>query len=333
MLKYNGEVDYELDPNDYTKKKDGTLSDYNNPNYEGNVMIGIPTVWMKTFEDSNYKYCIVSSEKIDSSFKAYAHTNNKGYVVPYIYVSAYSGSLYDNRLRSISTSEHILTNLKVNEQIQYAENNNINDNKIWYIDVLCDRMLINSLLILMGKSLDIKSVFGNGNIVPGNDILSYGTMNDKGLFYGTNTLTDGVKVFGIENYWGNEWYRTAGLINDHGTLKAKFTYSMNDESSCIGYNTTGEDYITLDGFTISGENGGYMTDSKMTEYGLLPITSDPDADIKYSSGIYYSNDDVTYSSFGGCINAGDKCSALCMSLLVDSEYTLYDVNTGLSCKP
>lgn len=39
MMKYNGTVDYELDPNDYTKKKDGTPSDINNNKYNGNVMM------------------------------------------------------------------------------------------------------------------------------------------------------------------------------------------------------------------------------------------------------------------------------------------------------
>ena len=39
MLKNNGTVDYVLDPNDYTKKKDGTPSDINNPNYKGSAMM------------------------------------------------------------------------------------------------------------------------------------------------------------------------------------------------------------------------------------------------------------------------------------------------------
>ena len=39
MLKSNGKVDYYLDPNDYTKKLDGTTSDIANPNYDGNAMM------------------------------------------------------------------------------------------------------------------------------------------------------------------------------------------------------------------------------------------------------------------------------------------------------
>lgn len=39
MLKSNGKVDYYLDPNDYTKKLNGTASDISNPNYDGNAMM------------------------------------------------------------------------------------------------------------------------------------------------------------------------------------------------------------------------------------------------------------------------------------------------------
>lgn len=39
MVKSDGKRDYYLDPNDYSKKLDGTPSDYNNVNYDGNVMV------------------------------------------------------------------------------------------------------------------------------------------------------------------------------------------------------------------------------------------------------------------------------------------------------
>lgn len=39
MLKYDGTVDYYLDPNDYSKKADGTASDMANTSYAGNAMM------------------------------------------------------------------------------------------------------------------------------------------------------------------------------------------------------------------------------------------------------------------------------------------------------
>lgn len=39
MLKTNGQVDYYLNENDYSKKADGTASDITNVNYNGNAMM------------------------------------------------------------------------------------------------------------------------------------------------------------------------------------------------------------------------------------------------------------------------------------------------------
>ena len=44
MLKYDGTVDYYLDPNDYTKKEDGTASDIEDVSYQGNAMMEWPKI-------------------------------------------------------------------------------------------------------------------------------------------------------------------------------------------------------------------------------------------------------------------------------------------------
>ena len=59
MVKFDGTPDYELNPNDYSKKKaDLTPSDYNNPEYDGNAMCKRPLVWLAEWESpgaSRYK--------------------------------------------------------------------------------------------------------------------------------------------------------------------------------------------------------------------------------------------------------------------------------------
>ena len=47
MLKFDGTVDYYLDPNDYTKKADGTASDIADLSYGGNAMMEFPLIWYK----------------------------------------------------------------------------------------------------------------------------------------------------------------------------------------------------------------------------------------------------------------------------------------------
>ena len=59
MVKYDGTVDYYLDPNDYTKKADGTPSDIANTMYGGNAMMewgqNGKKIWLAIVPDSDPK--------------------------------------------------------------------------------------------------------------------------------------------------------------------------------------------------------------------------------------------------------------------------------------
>ena len=56
MVKYDGTVDYYLDPDDYTKKADGSASDVANTSYGGNAMMEWgrdgKKIWMKIEPDN-----------------------------------------------------------------------------------------------------------------------------------------------------------------------------------------------------------------------------------------------------------------------------------------
>ena len=56
MLKFDGTVDYYLDPNDYTKKVDGTYSDIANTSYAGNAMMEWSKIWYKFEGPENKDY-------------------------------------------------------------------------------------------------------------------------------------------------------------------------------------------------------------------------------------------------------------------------------------
>ena len=51
MVKYDGTMDYKLDPENYNLKEDGTASDVANKEYEGSAMTAIPTIWAKRWQD------------------------------------------------------------------------------------------------------------------------------------------------------------------------------------------------------------------------------------------------------------------------------------------
>jgi hypothetical protein len=334
MLKYNGTVDYELNPDDYSKKKTGGSSDISNTSYEGNAMVGFPTIWFKTYESDGYQYCYICSKQLDSSYKAYAHMDSAGNIMPFTYLPIYNGSLISSKVRSLSGQTIMNTQTGTNE-ITYAKANNLSGSTIWYTELLCDRIMVNHLLTLIGKSTNTQTVFGNGYYTGGSsasNLLQSGTMDAKGLFYGTNGTGVGVKVFGIENWWGNQWRRIGGWINSNGTQKVKLTYGTQDGSTTTGYNTDGTGYISL-GLTPGGTSGGYISASTMNAYGLFPQTASGSDSTYECDGLWFSNSQVDYACGGGCCGDDLRVGAFCSSLNVAVSHSGWSFGASLSCKP
>ena len=265
MLKYDGTVDYYLNENDYTKKADGTASDIANADYGGNAMMewgdGTNLIWWKIVPDkgNNKSASIyIANYKADDDFVCYNHIDKDGNVKSHFYTAIYNGSLdSSNRLRSIS-GQTVMKSKTATQEMSYANANGSG----WDIETYVDRMLISFLLILISKSTNSQACFGDGmsqNSGQESLLLQTGTMNTKGLFWGESTGKSGVKVFGMENFWGNQWRRTAGLILANGITKARLTPP---------YNTDGSGYKTISSVAPSGTNGGYIKDVIFSKNGF-----------------------------------------------------------------
>ena len=335
MLNYDGTVAYELDKNDYSKKIDGTASDIANDSFSGNAMIGFPKVYWKIVDNSDDTANIYfSNKKIDDDFVCWSHIDNNGNEIDYCYMPIYNGSNVSSKLRSLSSKTPIHTQTGETE-INYAKANNQTDDIIWYTELFSDRQLVNLLLILIGKSTDTQTVFGNGHYIDGSSassLLTTGTLNDKGLFYGTNGTGKAVKVFGIENWWGNQWRRIAGWINNKGTQMIKLTYGQSDGSTIDGYNMDGSGYINI-GCTPSGTTGGYISKMTVTENGLIPTTASGSATTYYTDGLWFYNSQVDYARVGGTSTNGLLVGALCSDLNGVVSIANWRVGAAVSCKP
>ena len=338
MLKYDGTVDYELNPNDYTKKLDGTDSDIANDSYGGNAMVGIPKVYWKIVDNGdNTANIYICDKQVDSDFHCWSHINNNGNEIDYCYMPIYNGSNVNSVLRSISGKAPI-ANQTATTEIAYAKANNTGSNIIWYTELFNDRMLINLLLLLIGKSTNTQTVFGTGNnnsyvSTSNTGIKNTGTMNTKGLFWGNQDNKSGVKVFGIEHWYGNIWRRIGGWINDRGTQKIKMTYGQSDGSTTDGYNETGSGYISIGGATPSGTSGGYISKMLITDNGLIPTIASGSATTYYCDGLWFDNSQVDYAFVGGRSNSASLVGALYSSLDSASSYARWNVGAALSCKP
>lgn len=351
ILGYDGKEICQLDPNDYTKDIDGNTVDISSVSVEGNVMSCIPRVWVKFDEDDDYEYIYVSKDKIDDDYQAIAHTLSDGTVVDKIYLSIYIGSqpvlVSDhsniNKLRSLSGYYPSMSK-DAQEEVDMAQENNPAAAKLeraqasggtcdgWYTWTWGQYMLLTALLLIMGRSDDSQTTFGSGvcntyvndvnvaygmqagGIIHSDYIATYGsTTNTLGQFWGTNDNKNHVKVFHIEDMWGNQCNRIAGLISNYGQLWAKFhgpyvvgSSETNEDAIATELASKGythvESIATSDGFTdgdyidITRQAWGYATHTKTTAFGRFPVSSEAIGGVAGSSSTYTCdyNDVIDY---------------------------------------
>lgn len=320
MVNPDGTPEYELDPNDYTKKIDGSASDISLTNHRMNAMAKIPLVWLKQWEDENYEYCYVCNVQLDASYHAYAHQREDGSVMDYIWISCCDGALLNGKVRSLKGQTTMNSQTGTNE-ITYAEANG----ELYHTRTWAQRNLINALLYLMGCSDATQTVYGNGHYTGGSsasNLLKTGTLSDKGRFYGTNGTGKAVKVFHIENWWGNAWERIAGLINNKGKIVVKMTPP---------YNTTGDGY-TDTGLVPAGTSGGYISKTSMTEYGRIGYHAAGSQTTYACDGLWFDNSQIDYALVGGSCAYGFLCGASCLYVAVLVSDTGWNLGAALSCE-
>ena len=337
MLKYNGERDYYLSEADETKKEDGTTaSDVANSSYGGNAMMewgqdGV-MYWKLVSDAGNNGFTFIVSKGEVLGMKPWNHYDVNGNVTPHWYTPKYFGSSDGTRMRSISGGSNYVNNAGTTE-ISLAEANNQTANKIWTTEVYCDYIFVALLCCLISKSMNTQAKFGSGRTASGNSsAIGQGTMNGKGMFFGKSNGTDGVKVFGMENFWGNLYRRVRGLINVNGSYRIKMTYDQTDGSTVDGYNTDGSGYINAGSI---GTTATWVFPKHMIvrENILLAQTNGGSETTYYCDGTYLAASGTFYAVVGGVWNDAGRAGAFCVNLSAAVSYTNATDGAALSCKP
>ena len=325
MLKGDCTVDYYLDPDDYTKKADGvTASDVSNTSYDGNAMAQFPLAYFYRYEADGYEYEIVSDGPFDANYKAYAHTRADGTIADYFYWSLFGGSGSSSKIRSLK-GQTLAKSLTAAQEISGATANGTG----WYTHTWSQHEYIRTLLVLMGKSTNTQAVFGNGNGHSGveADLLTTGTLSDKGQFFGYSDTNKQVKVFHVEKFWGDQWDRIAGIINNKGPLY----YKMTPEGS--GYQVDNVTGYTSTGVTMGGTSGGYISATKCGEWGCVPNTLSGSETTYECDGGWYNNSQLDYPLVGGAVfNASGFSGAFSFAANSAPSDANWAFGCGLSCE-
>ena len=330
MLNSNGTVAYYLNPDDYKKKSGGETSDVTNTSFDGNAMIEWPKIFTKRWEADGIYHFRCSDVQEDDSWECWSNYDRLNNQIDHFYTPIYFGSLSSvgtRKLRSLSGQSNAVSSVAETE-INYAKANGDD----WYTEVLADRLLIQDLLVMMAKSTNCQVAYGYGRSNT-NSSTNTGTMDTRGMFWGSNNKSDGVKVFGMEHFWGNIWRRTAGWMLVNATQKVKLTRGTHDGTSASDYNTTGSGYKVIASSTPSGTNGGYIHAMKTETFGRFPTIAKGSSTTYEADGLYYNNSGTMYALCGGYWNYDLLCGPFCAFLVTAPSYSDTNVGAALSCKP
>lgn len=335
MLGFDGNVEYYLDPDDYSKKADGTASDIATST-TANAMMEWPLIWYKfeagTADGEGYFYC--SNKKVDDSYKCWCNINSQNEITEHFYTAIYNVTGTE-KARSLSgivlTTANGNGNTTGTQEETRAKANNTTSAVEWYIETFADRVLISALLILMSKCLDDQSAFGRGLDTGGQsakEAYITGTLDDKGLFWGDiSSGTSAVKVFGMENFYGCVWQRIAGLVGTSNGYAYKLAYGTADGSNAESYNSTGTGYLSVD---VTWPSTGYVSKMLFGEHGILPSV------VSGSSSTFYACYFYTGSGcalFGGGSGGGLGVGSLDVTLPYGFGGSAWGIAGSLSCKP
>lgn len=290
MVKFDGTVDYKLNPNDYTLKADGGASDFENVDYAGNAMSALPLIWVKKYTENGYKYKIFCNVKYDDSYVAYPYQRPNGTIADYLYYPMVKGYTDANgRLRSIGGVKPT-SGMNATQEKAAA----VACGSRWGLVTWQAWNLIMDLQELVTKSTNRQAKLGRGHDSGGSsadNFLVCGSLKDKGQCYGYNDGSHAVKFLHIENPYGERWERVEGMLFINGAWNVK------DTPGEAGYNFTGTGFTALtDVGHPSGE--GWVKEFTGNEHGDFPLLVGG-SDATYECDYYYQNTGITSVPFVG----------------------------------
>lgn len=227
----NGAEAGKLNPNDFTKLADGGSADITSGDV-GDVMIAFPRRGIKITTSGTTLTVSMTNEQNKEGFQYYAHqrgTKQKDI----FYIGSYLGFVSgDSKLRSLS-GKTPTGNMVFSAFRERARANGSGYELFSFYQLL----FLQSLFILKYKSLNSQTALGKG-ITSSSAVQNTGGTNTEGMNYGDQTGTTHMKVFGIEDLWGNAYVWLDGIRVDSGNFRASYDPDQFNDGG-TGYTSIG----------------------------------------------------------------------------------------------
>lgn len=336
ILNNDGTVKFYLNPDNYKQREDG-VSFTQNIADEGNAMIEFPKVYWKinpVSEDVAEVY--ISDEKQDNDYVCWSHMDVDGNEIPYCYFSAYETLVYDGKTRSVSGRTP--GNNSSNNFYNGAKANNPDGVNIWNIMSNSDHTLLMLLSLLIGKSTNAQAVFGYGqckSYVSGYNygLASSGSADTRGVFYGSSS--GAVKIFGIENLYGNCNEIYSGIVYDHTKGVSVKMHDDGKDSVFGGTAVGGESYELIQDSIIFGDVNKCVRKMLFTKQGFFAKElNGTDANTFYTDSVSYNATGRNIAYYGGYTNSKDYGGLFTSSFQTTSLGSVGKITSAfIVCRP
>lgn len=288
----NGVEVGKLNPNDFTKFENGTSADITSGN-AGDVMIAFPKLGYKISTSGDTVTVSMTDNPNAEGYCYLAHTRGTT-VKDKFYLGVYKGYVTSGKLRSLSGKTPTV-NTTIGNFRTYAQANGSG-----YDQSAFNQLVFRQCMYLLKyKNLNSQTALGYGYANGNSASISTGGTNAKGMDYGETTGKLQMKLFGLEDFWGNVYEFIDGIFSDS---------SRNILTATENFNDTGGGYTNQGASGFSSNTGGWMSKVQGTsEKGFV---------LKEASGsetTYYSDYAIVFASrltcFGGSWNYGANAGA------------------------
>ena len=230
----NGAVNYYLNPNDYSKKIDGSAADITS-GADGDVMVEFPKIYWKFSQDGAYRYIQMSKVPRDG-FVCLAHTRGAT-EVDSIHIGAYHGVVTGGKLRSLSGASPTASKTHPAFRVDAHANGEGYEQLLFY-----QITLLQVLYVIFFKNLNAQTALGRGYVDAAAKI-NTGATDANGMFWGSTSGTQQVKFCGIEDFYGNVRDWVDGLWSTSRTDPARKLWIATDAFDTVPYVHDGERWV------------------------------------------------------------------------------------------
>lgn len=258
IMKEGSVVGY-LNPNDFARYVDGSSAPITDPSYD--VMIKFPRMGLNISTDSNDVITISLTDDTSSSEFGYLAHKRGSVQKDSFYLGAYDAS--GGVLHSISGTRPT-TQVSISDFIGSTHNNKGTGYEIMGF---YQWTYIQALYVMKYGNLNSQQALGKG-YTGSSDVQTSGATDTKGMCYGNpNNGSDRVKLFGLEDAWGNVFQFICGLYSDgsRNLLTTTDNFGTDTSASAWEYNVSSGATSNINGYIakVQGtQNGGFVIKQK-----------------------------------------------------------------------